>query len=76
MTALTDHERTDAAKALIRWFDSKAIIPGEAAIIMIEVLAQCLVEKTKDIRSLNESCENFRLGLLLNIAILLKPEIR
>lgn len=73
---MTDKDRMQAVKALTRWFQSQDIMPPDGAIIMIELLAVCLVDKTKDPRKLTESCENFRLGLILNIALLLKPEVQ
>jgi hypothetical protein len=69
---MNDADRAKAAKALMRWFDSQDIMPPDAAVLMIEVLASCLIDKTKDIRKLQESCENFKLGLVLNIALMLK----
>lgn len=73
---MTDKDRTEATKALMRWFNSQEIMPADAAIVMIELLAACLVNKTKSIVSLQESCEDFKLGLILNVALLLKPEAR
>lgn len=69
---LTDTERAAAVKALARWFQSQDIMPPDAAAIMIETIAACLVDKTKSLTALQESCENFKLGLILNIALMLK----
>lgn len=72
MPDLTDTERMEAGKALMRWFDSQSIMPPDAALVMIEVLATCLVDKAKDIDQLQGACETFKAGLVINVALMLK----
>lgn len=72
MKELTDKERSEAMRALTAWFKSQDINPQEAALIMLELMALCLVDKTKDIDALQSACENFRMGLVMNVALMLK----
>lgn len=49
---LTEEELHAATKALVAWFRSQDIDPQDAGLIMIDLTAHLLVEKTRDIAAL------------------------
>jgi len=52
---MNTHERLTARNALIQWFDSQGIMPGDAGIICYELIAEQLVLKTRDLKELQEA---------------------
>jgi len=46
---LTDKEHDEAANALINWFKSQNINPGDASVIMLKLIATQLVAKTTEV---------------------------
>ena len=75
MTQLTDKERTAAMHALSDWFKSQDINPQEAALVMLELIAFYLVNKTRNADALQDSCEIIRKALMLNCALFLKQKV-
>lgn len=72
MTELSDTERHAAVKALMQWFKSQEINPQEAALVMIELQAMCLVDKTQSIAELSKSCKLFYEALTISVAFELR----
>jgi len=52
---MNEHERRAARNALIQWFDSQGIMPGDAGIICFELIAEQLVLKTRNLQELQEA---------------------
>lgn len=70
---MTDKEIEDAGLALVNWFKSQDIMPGDAAIVMIRLMAIQLVLKSgKDVAALQRSVGIFRDALTLDIAVQLR----
>lgn len=62
---LADH--TAAGNALIAWFQSQDIMPADAGMIMSKVIAGQLVNKSRDIRALQEAATIYQTLLYLDI---------
>lgn len=52
---MNKQERLAARNALIQWFDSQGIMPGDAGIICFELIAEQLVLKTRNLEELQEA---------------------
>lgn len=68
---MTDTEIDQAIEALVAWFQSQAIMPPDAAVIMIRCLAEQLILKTRDIAKLQGAVYNTTEALSCEIALLL-----
>ncbi len=68
MSNLTDKELNQAQVALRNWFQSQDISPGDAGIIMIQTIAALLVEKDKNLRSLQQAIGEFDSLLMIEVA--------
>ncbi len=57
MRQLTNQEVDQAMMALIEWFKSQEIMPGDAGIIMAKLVATQLVLKTRDVSQLTRAID-------------------
>lgn len=67
MTNMTNAEHLDATKALMRWFQSQEIEPGDAGIIMVKVIACQLTCKTTHLPALQTGINLINLMLATEV---------
>lgn len=65
---MTEPDIDSAIKALINWFQSQEIMPPDATVIMLKLMAMQLVLKTQDPAKLTKATNNFSHCLLIEIA--------
>lgn len=66
---LSEAERNQAAHALSIWFQQNDISAKEGALVMVQLIAACLLDKTTDILQLQEGVQAFHMGLVYEIAL-------
>ena len=60
---MTPQEQTQAANALIQWFNSQEIGKANAHLVMIKVFAKLLIAKPTDIRTIREAFDRLTADL-------------
>lgn len=65
---MTDTEIDQATKALSAWFQSQSLSPKDAGIVMVNLIAQLLTAKTKDIPELQDAIRDTNNLLTIEIA--------
>lgn len=73
---LDETELREARNALKQWFISQDINPKEAGIIMVDLIAICLVDKTTDVLELQSAINTFRAGLIMSVALEVREKAR
>lgn len=64
---MTKDDHTAASNALIAWFMSQDIMPADAGMIMSKVIADQLVNKSRDLARLQEAILIYQTMLTLDI---------
>ena len=69
---LSDEDRKAATKALIRWFKSQDINPKDAGLIILELCAMLLVDKTTNPVELLDAAKTWQVALVMEMAVQLE----
>lgn len=65
---LTDKERRDAITALRSWFITQDIPPSQAGELMVQFIAELMIERTTNLTDLNQAVAEFNNIIMFEIA--------
>lgn len=71
---LSDKDRSAATKALIRWFKSQDINPKDAGLMMLEISAMLLVDKTTNPVELMDAAKTWQVALVMEMTLQLQSK--